>query len=394
VTDGVNQGTDDGFGWRAALTMHATSGGAEAAPKALVAYPGAKVTIGSVTGPAFGIRSTGPAGHWTFAGLTLRGEMSAVHTDGPSSNWRFVANDMSAPNSTGGSCFSTSKTSNVKFFGNYVHDVGLPNASALNHGVYFSTDSNFLEVGWNLIQSVRGGRGLQVHSTVIETGTGKNQHDISIHDNVIHDTQCDGVVLATVDPSQGKVELFNNVIYNTGTGPDNPERTGHWSCILVAGTTNAGPPGGGTVDVYNNTLYNCGSFAKPPYENARSAISNGGHNQNLRIRIRNNVMQQLVPVPYLVIWGSSGVCRDSDRCPGIFGSNNLFFGALPAPSATVAGTISADPMFEDARRGNFRPRPPSPACGSGVPIEAITDIEGLPRRPGSRFDLGAFGCGQ
>ena len=92
-----------------------------------------------------------------------------------------------------------------------------------------------------------------------------NQYDIHIHDNIIHDTQCDGIVLATVDPSKGPVEVYNNIIYNAGKGPNNPEQTGNWSCVYSPGYTNTGAAGSGAIQVYNNTMYNCGSFANQPY---------------------------------------------------------------------------------------------------------------------------------
>jgi hypothetical protein len=392
VMDGVQQTTDDGYGWSATLTFHADSGGTAAAPKALIAYPGATVTIGSVSGPRFGIRTTGPPGFWTIAGMVLRGSVTAVHTDGPSTNWHFINNDMSCPHNTTGSCFSTSKTSNVHFLGNNVHDVGEPNASALNHGVYFSTDSNHLDVGWNTIANVRGCRGLQIHSTVIETGSGHNQYDISIHDNVIHDTQCDGIVLATIDPSKGKVEVWNNLIYNAGQGPNNPEKTGHWSCILVSGYTNAGPPGGGTAEVYNNTLYHCGSFAQTPYSNVRSGIANAGRNQNLLIRIRNNIIVPAAGVPYLTMWDVASLCSRSD-CKGIYGTNNLFFGSGRTPSVDgLQASMSADPLFANAAQSDFHLTSQSAACRAGVDTGAQFDQEGNPRRKETGYALGALQC--
>ncbi|MBS1859327.1 MAG: IPT/TIG domain-containing protein [Acidobacteria bacterium] len=393
--DGVSLTTGDE--WDAALLLR--SGGSDGLPKALIAYPGATVTIGSVGGPLVGIRSTdfsagGGAcpGYWVFAGLTLRGSGSAMALAGPSSKWRIVGNDMSCPNGDGAAaCFETAQATWVTMFGNRIHQAGKENASALYHGVYFSTDSNHLDVGWNTIEYVRGCRGLQVHSSPMVANTGFNQYDIAIHDNLIHDTQCDGIDLATVDPSKGKVAVFNNIIYNAGQGPNNRERTGHWSCILVAGNTNAGSPGGGVVDVSNNTLYNCGSFATPPYADSRSAISNGGHNPNLRVWIRNNIVYQLPGAPYLTIWTQSGICRDSSNCSGIYGTNNLFFGNGPAPSNTnIARSVSRDPLLADVSHYDFHLRADSPARKAGVATDASTDKDGFARGGDAGIDLGAL----
>ena len=197
----------------------------------------------------------------------------------------------------------------MKFYGNNVHDTGKANASTQYHGVYFGTDSNHLDIGWNTIFNVHGGRGIHIHSSPQsgEPRSGQNQYDISIHDNVIHDTQCDGIILATIDPSKGPVTLYNNVIYDAGRGPDNPERTGGWSCINAPGYTNNGSAGSGAVEIFHNTLYGCGTFDKPPYGNSNTAIAFGGHSADLFLRIRNNIIRQIptslfpAGVPYLVI---------------------------------------------------------------------------------------------
>ena len=380
--NGVSQTTDDGQGWSAAMMLR--TGGLPGRPKALVAYPGATVTIGNIAAPPHGIRSTdfsagGGAcpGHWVFAGITFRGS-GAMTLAGPSSGWRIVANDFSCPNGDGaGACFDTSQASDVHFLGNKVHHAGKAGASALYHGVYFSTDSNHIDAGWNTIEYVRGCRGLQVHSSPVIAGTGFNQYDIAIHDNTIHDTQCDGIILATVDPSKGKVEVYNNVIYNAGQGPNNPERSGHWACILAAGTTNSGAPGGGVVEVYNNTLHSCGTFATPPYASSRSAVANGGHNQNLRIRMRNNIIYQTAGVSYLEVWGPSGLCSTSSNCAGIGGSNNLFFGSGPAPqNGNLTRSLSSDPLFVNSELPDFHLRANSPARGAGV--DTGSDLGALP----------------
>jgi hypothetical protein len=365
---------------------------------AMVAYPGATVTIGNINGPNSGIRSNEQSpGYWVFAGMTLRGVTEAITTYG-STNWRLVGNDLSCPNGDyATACYETSLTSNIQFLGNNVHDTGKATASALYHGVYFSTDSNHVEVGWNTIANVHGCRGLQVHSSPLQGGgasdpTGRNQYDLSIHDNIIHDTQCDGIVLATVDPSKGKVEIYNNVIYNAGKGPSNPENSGNWSCIYIAGYTNLGAPGGGTVEIYNNTLANCGTYANPPYLNSANAIMNGGHNPDLNVRIRNNIFYQTAGVPYFTIYNATGgLCSETDNCPGIAGSNNLFYGNGPAPVSTkITNSVSANPLFINATSGDFHLAPTSPARRAGVNTARSTDKDGVLRGESPAYDIGAF----
>ena len=82
-----------------------------------------------------------------------------------------------------------------------------------------------------------------------EDHSGQSQYDIVIHDNIIHDTQCDGIIFATVDPSKGKIEVYNNIIYNAGKGPNNPEGSGNWTLnhvqyIVLPALTLAAMPAG------------------------------------------------------------------------------------------------------------------------------------------------------
>jgi hypothetical protein len=397
LMNGFTQPDDDGQGWR--TTMLLRTGGTKESPIAVVAYPGAKASLGAVDGPNSAIRTTDqPPGYWTFAGLTLRGltEVAAIYGG---SGWRFVANDMSCPNGDHASgCFETQVASNVKLLGNTLHDAGKVTASSLYHGVYFSTDTNFVEVGWNHIYNVRGCRGIQIHSSPLKGGgpndpTGHNQYGISIHDNLIHDTQCDGIVLTTIDPSKGKIELFNNVIYNAGKGPNNPEKSGNWSCINVQTWTNTGPTGSGIVDIYNNTLFNCGTIADPPYKDSVSAITYNGPNGNIRARLRNNLIYQTSSVPYLLVYkpGNAAFCGNAENCSWVYGSNNLFFGvgAPPANPSLTATIGNKDPLLGNLRTGDFHLQANSPARKTGIDTGLATDRFGVPRGGKNGFDIGA-----
>jgi len=403
VTNGVAQTTDDGSGWQTSLLLR--GGGTAAAPMAFVVYPGATAAIGSVTGPPSGIR-TSPQGanspnYWVFAGFTLRGQIAAMALWG-STGWRIVENDLSCPNGDGSeACMDTVESSSMAFYGNNVHDAGTATASALYHGVYFGTDSNHLDIGWNTIAHVHGCRGIQIHSTPQsgEPASGQNQYDISIHDNTIHDTQCDGIIVDTIDPSKGPISIYNNVIYNAGEGPDNPEKTGGWSCIYVPAATERGPKGSGVVDIYNNTLYACGTFTSPPYGSANAGIVYGGGNPAIYLRIRNNIVDQTATglhrsgVPYLVIWNATTrkVCADSGDCSWIRGSNNLFYGSGAAPrNANITSSVNANPQFSGLSQWTFHLQSNSPARNKGVNTGLQTDRDGVAEGGAEGYDIGAF----
>lgn len=204
--------------------------------------------------------------------------------------------------------------------------------------------------------------------------TGFGQYDISIHDNVIYNQVCDGINLATVDPSQGKVEVYNNVIHHVGIGPDPPDGSAHYSCIYVAGATNNGPNGSGPVDIYNNTLHACGT--KGP---SAAAFGRGSVASDLYLNLNNNLVYQTSDVPYFTL--------TSPTSWGITGARNLWFSegsSRPAPSA-VSENIEADPLLVDPENGNYSLRPNSPALQNNT-----TEGEGRRSAEGAR-KVGAFG---
>jgi hypothetical protein len=414
---GVSATVDDGQGWDAALTLREQWCGTSGNPRALIGYPGATdVVIGNPEGatPSNGLRSTDfsadPAcgGYWVFSRLGFRG-LNPIAVNGPSNQWRFIDNDISCPYATGdsggGACFETTLASNLKFWGNNVHDAGADDASALFQAVYFSTDSNHINMGWNTVSNVHGCRAVQIHSSPLGSNypnSGYNQYDISIHDNLIHDTQCDGIIADTLNPSEGPVSIYSNIIYNAGKGPNNPEQSGGWSCINIPGTTQNGSPGSGNVVIFNNTMYACGTFTTPPYGAANAAINEGGGNPNLYVQIYNNLIYQtattLYPngVPYLVIWdplipNGGEVCTNTQDCPWLQGENNLFYGSGPAPGApSITGSIAANPMLVNVAEYDFRLISGSPAANSGVAVPETTDIIGVPVPQGSGYPIGAF----
>src|SRR5579864_3033687 len=372
LMDGVSQTGVDDYGASLAIA----SSGEPGRPKALVAYPGATVVVGAASGPEFAIRT--PAigerfNYWTLAGLTLRGgnqSLKLVLVSG----WRVVGNDMSCPNGDGAvGCFEAAGSENLRVLGNFIHDSGRRAASKQYHTLYLTTDSNHIEVGWNVIANNRSCRGIQFHSSPLDTNSGFNQFDLIVHDNLIHGQVCDGINFATIDPSKGPVMAYNNVIYNVGTGPDPQGELSNYACISSPGITNRGAPGSGTAEWFNNTLYDCGR---------RGGSNSGALNVGKAsppVRLRNNIVYAKPGENYLEPSG------DASR---ISGSNNLWFGTGNGPSRTSAN-VNADPRFSDVGNFDFHLQPGSPAHRAGVSVEIAADFDGVPR-PQNNPALGAF----
>lgn len=388
--NGVAQTTDDGQGWSSCLTIGANSG-SPGQLKAMVVYPGASATIGNVSrtsdgGCDTGIRAKGQGeNYWAVAGFTIRGGGVAMQPYGET-GWRIVANDMSCPNGNDqAGCLDLVTETSIAVYGNNIHHVGTNlnpgDVTALYHGVYISEFNQGVDFGWNTIGYVQGCRGLQQN-----VNEGSSSYDLHIHDNVIHDTQCDGIVMTTVDPSKGTVELYNNIIYNAGTGPANAENTGVWNCMTIEGyDPNGSSPGSGVVDVYNNTLYDCGNWTNPPYgESEGSLLWNNAGNASKSLRLRNNIIYASTVSPY---------CDDL-VCGGVTGSNNIFYGnGAPPANHNLTDSLDVNPRLTSLSLSSpdFHLQPGSPAIGAGVTIAGLaTDFDGIPRPQGSAFDIGAY----
>ncbi len=365
--NGVSATTLDAF----SSTLSIQSAGTSSSPKALVAYPGAAVTIGTPT-IQYAARtpniSGGPFSNWVIAGMFMEGiealDLSAV--DG----WRVVNNEMTCPNGStplGFGCLQTDSTTNVQFLGNYVHDAGTNCGSGckLYHAVYFSTNGNHIEAGWNTIIPKGGCRALQFNSS-----KGKDQFDLHVHDNLIHDAICDGINFATVNPTNGPVEAFNNVIYHVGTGPAPSGIESNYTCFNVNGHSTKAP----NVEIYNNTMYDCGS---------RLNADSGGLSVYVPARLRNNIVRSINSEPYFT--------PNDGSCSLISGMNNLWFGTGAPPScSSLTANLNSDPLFVNPT-SDFHLQSGSPAIDSGVTLSnLLTDFDGITRPQLAAYDIGAY----
>jgi hypothetical protein len=398
LENGVTQTTEDTF--TAYLSMDkqgASNSGTAAAPKALVAYPGATVTIGVAGGLHYGIRTPNigtDEDYWVISQLHIIGGTQAMDIGG--TGWRVIGNDMQCPGADDQvGCFEMSGGNQVRFYGNDVHNAGInPTSSKFYHAVYFSTDSNHIDVGWNHIHDNFTCRALQFHSSPLCSPTcgagdttGFNQFDLHVHDNLIHGDNCNGINFATVDPSKGTVEAYNNVIYNVGR-MDPLQLGASFSCIYLAGITNNGAAGTGAVQVFNNTLSDCAANNSSNASGSRGAFGVAGGPATLTMNLRNNVTYQ----------NAGEIYMDGSKAQ-ITGDHNLWFGVGAAPTQTT-NNLNVDPLFANRAAGDFHLSASSPAKDTGVTALSNnslvlnsgtpTDKDGVLRPQGTAVDLGAF----
>ncbi len=383
VMNGVTETAQDP-GWSGAysavLVLEGT--GTSSNPVALVAYPGATVTIGSSTGRRRGIRVIpDPAEDpdwWIVSGgggtLNLRAVEEAVEIiEVP--NFRLVGADISCPEGNAASgCITayTAPVDNTKILSNYVHDTGKsPASSKLYHAIYIADEADHTEIGWNTLANNRTCYTIQFLSSSLPPLT-----NISVHDNLIHHDNCAAINFASVDPSRGKVEAYNNVMYDLGNAATPPNGMGANGCVYAPGYAEAGPAPSGAIEVFNNTCYNVGS-------NGAASSGQGAYfrdtsnSPGLFLNLRNNVT--------VLVSGQNYYAPDSGN-GNITGSNNLWFGRGNGPSG-LTGNINADPKFVDVASRNLRLLSGSPGIDAGVNTALTRDFDGDPR---SVIDVGAF----
>src|SRR5450432_1437553 len=400
IEDGVAQTSQDNF--TAYLSMDkngANNSGTAAAPMALVAYPGATATVGVAGGLAYGIRTPNIGtneDYWVISQLHIVGGTQSMDVGG--TGWRIIGNEMQCPGADAQvGCFEMSNGNSVVFYGNEVHNAGInPTSSKFYHAVYFSTDSNHIDVGWNHIHDNFTCRALQFHSSPLcnptcgaGDTTGFNQFDLHVNDNLIHGDNCNGINFATVDPSKGTVEAYNNVVYHVGL-MDPLQLGASFSCIYLAGITNTGTAGTGTVQVFNNTTADCAANNSANAGGSRGAFGVAGGPATLIMNLRNNIAYQLPGEIYV-----------DGSLAQITGDHNLWFGLTGAPTQT-ANNLTTDPLFVNRAASDYHITSTSPAKDAGLTVlpgnpfvpnpgaTIGTDKDGVLRAQGTAFDLGAY----
>jgi hypothetical protein len=370
VENGVaTGGSQDSGGWGALTLRQSWCGaGPNGYPRAIITYPGATATVGSTSG--YGLVSTDSTasdgacvGYWTIAGLTFRAGQPndvAVSLNGPaypsgSSNWRVIGTDESCPSCNGSSAvFHTLQlggTSNTnKFLGNFVHDSGACIGSPCYpddqfHGMYISDNSRHYELGWNMVENIVACRGIQIYSNYYD------EYDALIHDNTIHDTTCDAIVLSTLDPSQGPVSVYNNVMYHVGIGPQNlTEGGGSFDCIYRDRHLQTGNAGSGQINVYNNSCFDSGSLTNLSYGscNNLAGYNLSNNDDTTTMLIQNNIAYETYTGNSSCTGGVPYFYNATNSTAALLGTNNLFYGvSAPTSSSSITGSLTSNPSFNN-----------------------------------------------
>jgi hypothetical protein len=341
VKDGVSQTAMDNYNAALAIINNSCTA---SSPCALLAYPGATATIGTPS-LTYGLRTPAVGGtknNWVLAGFSIQGQtgMDLLNVD----SWRVINNDFYCPQGGGQSaCMHTDTTTNYFFYGNYTHNVGDQHGSIdkFYHGNYYTTNSNHIWAGWNEVNNnptgstTQGGcRAIQFFST-----GGSNQFDLHIFNNYVHNAICDGLNFATVDPSKGTVEAYNNIVFHVGTGPDPANGSSNYTCISVGGGSSA------NVLAYNNTFYDCGG----------RRTSDSGAADPGPLLMANNIVYQLSGESYI---------SPNSNASLLSGSNNLWYGLSSAPSQTGVN-VTVNPLLANAGT-DFTLQASSPAIGAGT----------------------------
>ncbi|MFZ3212517.1 MAG: choice-of-anchor Q domain-containing protein [Terriglobales bacterium] len=394
VENGVNQSTMDplssSYSQPASLSFQTgdSCGGVvpcAQAPLAMGAYPGATATVTACSGCGYIWRVPNISGNmdnWTLFGLTFRGP--GIDIGGPQpTSWRMVANDISCnANAPVYGCITNADTNNYWWYGNWWHDVGADcNGNGLGCKLYhaFYTATSHVDFGWNIVDpdtantGTAGCRGVQWHTTLTTTDDG----DLRIHDNIIRNAICDGLNLATNNSTMaGGIQVYNNVFYHDGKGPDPSGDLSEYTCIYGGGSNNNSYTT--PVYIYNNSFFDCGSRGE---DNGAFAFTSA-----LPAALYNNIIQQSSSEPYFAS-GDAG-------CSNWSGTNNDWYGSGGAPcTSSITASLNSNPNFTSAAAGSstnsLQILSGSPAAGAGTTSHVpVYDINGLVRP--SPPSLGAY----
>jgi hypothetical protein len=358
------------------------SSGTEDKPMALIAYPGAKVVVGT-NDLKFGIRvyinSKDRASNWVISKLNLTGFAVAIDF---SDGMRVVGNKITAPMGGNWCAAICGWGSKARILGNDLYNCGTMKTK-MYHMLYISNKSGVkssdTEIGWNTFRNSDANRAIHIYA---DNGDMAPVADISIHDNLFKNIRGNAIMLG--DYCTGNFYIYNNIIDHCAMGPAWPDGDTEYSGIYIFNTD-------AKVYISNNVLYNCGYTGGEATQGERDCsgvIDIRSMLPGYEVHVTNNIFYQTEPKgnPF------SYETPIHDASPVTGENRNVFYGSGPAPSWDTAA-INADPLFINAAKGDFRLKSNSPAINAGlnpVDIMAVKDIAGTVRLQGKSCNIGAY----
>lgn len=381
--NGFNYGFFDGRGFSGSMTVADITGVTASTPLTFQARPGATATLGAGETSINGISSQGNVSYAVISGMTLIGAGTSGNTAIYGwTGFRVIGNTLKCPTCEGqvGGGYesgdpSGSATANEILGNNIVHIADSYTASNKQfHCVYVY--GNSWEFGWNKISQSTCYNGLQVN---LDSSSGS--YGFTIHDNDIADANGSGLNMATIDPANGAISIYNNVIHHVGIqrasdgGSDDPH-----NCIAVKGSGTG--TGAGTLHIWNNTCFDTASILNlySSGENEAGCYQFVNAQTNVTIDLQDNVCVQ----PAYTYTGNYNVffSADGSNSPSISPTpgHNWFYSVTTPGSTTPASTygtignpslVNITPCTPGCVYTNYEPQSSSSLIGAGVRLGPV-----------------------
>jgi hypothetical protein len=363
----------------------------------VMARPGGSVVLGGDGYVSSGVRDYADE-YMVVAGLTLTGtsNMSSAGSAlafgetaaGP--DMRAVGNTIYCPDCFGSAGalaggFEADSNTNDEVLGNYVNGASCTAPGGLSNKQYHAiyVYGNTQEIAWNKVANVCTFNGIQIN---FGPDDGLGYGNFSIHDNDIEGANGAGINLATLDPTQGPINIYNNIIHHVGIQPASDSDGAH-ACISSPGE--APSAGSGTVNIYNNTMWDCSSDLNTSSVNNASAFL--AFYETAQTGLTFNLINNIIAQPAYTYTSEQNVYISYTGAPypTVTGSNNLFYSATTPDSTAPASslkslTIPTNPLFVSTVTPgpwtNMDLQSSSPAIGAGsASLYPISDFAGLTR---------------